>query len=105
METILLLGCTAIIASAVSYSIIEDTWQEYGPTSLWRLAALWQFDLWNLWSGCVIGIFAGFFTGVFILMLGISRQLFSRVRKRLSWSPFLENVVPCVVGGVCVGKY
>ena len=104
MEIIVLLGCTAIVASAVSYSIIGETWQEYGPTSLWKLSAQWTYSQWNLWSGCVIGIFSGFFTGVFILMLGISRQVFSRIRQKLSWSPFLENVVPCVIGGVCVGK-
>ena len=61
MEIIVLLGCTAIVASAVSYSIIGETWQEYGPTSLWKLSAQWTYSQWNLWSGCVIGIFAGHF--------------------------------------------
>lgn len=103
METIVVLGVTAVVASAVAYSLIGVTWQEYSSTTLWKLSAQWEYNQWNLWDGCVVGIFAGFFTGVFILMLGITRQLFSRLRQRLSWSPFLLNVVPCVLGGVCIG--
>lgn len=103
METIVVLGVTAVVSSAVAYSIIGVSWQEYAPTTLWKLSANWEFNQWNLWDGCVIGIFAGFFTGVFILMLGISRQIFSRIRQRLAWSPILRETVPCVLGGACIG--
>lgn len=53
----------------------------------------------------MIGVFAAVFSFIFIIMLGISRQFFGRLRLFLSFSPCLKNVVPPTLGGLMIGMY
>lgn len=68
-----------------------------------QLAVEWEFNLWNLGDAFVIGVFAAFFSFVFIVMLGASRQFFGRLRVFLSFSPFLKKVLPSTIGGLMIG--
>lgn len=54
-------------------------------------------------TGFVIGVISACLCFMILLTIGVTKQLFNRIRSRLA-NPFLQEVLPPVIGGIAIGK-
>jgi H+/Cl- antiporter ClcA len=64
---------------------------------------MWEFEEWQCLVAFVIGVVCAALSLVIIIFVGITKQIFNRIRHRLDDSPFLAKVVPPVIAGVAIG--
>lgn len=53
-------------------------------------------------TGFVIGVVSGCLCFMCLLTIGITKQIFNRIRSRIA-NPFLQEVLPPLIGGVVIG--
>lgn len=61
------------------------------------------YHSWQIGTGILIGIVAGGLCTMVMITIGITRQVFFRLRMRLSPFPFLKEVLPPTIGGLIIG--
>lgn len=102
MESTTILSIGGIIAFVIYYEMVGPTYLDHLGTS-YTLTAAWDYNSWNVITGFIIGVVsAGICLGI-LLFLGIVKQLFMRLRARLAFSRFLRDVIPPIIGGICIG--
>jgi len=55
-------------------------------------------------TGFVIGVVSACLCFMVLLTIGVTKQLFNRIRSRLA-NPFLQEVLPPVIGGIAIGTF
>ena len=55
-------------------------------------------------TGFVIGVVSAALCFMILLTIGVTKQLFNRLRSRLA-NPFLQEVLPPVIGGIVIGGF
>ena len=102
MEGILVLSSSALCAFVVYYFLLGYTDVHYYSTS-YLLSYSWTFDLYQCGTAFLIGIVSGIIGLTAIIVIGICRQIFARIKLRLERNKFFLNIVPPVLGGLIVG--
>ena len=102
MESIAILSCGACTAFVVYYWLIEYTWVEHVERQLF-LTYSWDFEISQVGTAVCIGLLSGVISLVQVIMIGICKQIFTRIRLRLERNKFLQNVLPPLIGGLIVG--
>ena len=59
---------------------------------------------WMIGTGFVIGVISGCLCFMCVITIGITKQLFSRIRGRIA-NKFLQEVIPPLIGGIAIGKH
>lgn len=104
MESITILAFSACISFITYYGLVDYTYLDHIKTN--PLAAYqWEFDEWQCTTGFVIGCICAALSLFLILCIGITKQIFLRLRTRLQERNrhFLSYVLPPVIGGITVG--
>lgn len=57
---------------------------------------------WMVGTGFVIGVVCGCLCFMILLTIGITKQIFNRIRGRIA-NPFLQEVLPPLIGGIVIG--
>lgn len=58
---------------------------------------------WMVGTGFVIGVVSGCLCFGIVLTIGVTKQIFNRIRSRIA-NPFIREVLPPVIGGLVIGK-
>eukprot|EP00606_Chrysophyceae_sp_TOSAG23-5_P000118 GSChrysophyteH2.ASY1.ANO1.959.1 assembled CDS len=102
MESIIILSCGACVAFVVYYWLIDYTYVEHIQRQFF-LTYSWTFELSQCGTAMLIGIVSGLISLTQVIIIGICKQIFTRIRLGLERNPFLQNVIPPIVGGAIVG--
>ena len=103
MESIIVLSFSGIVSFAVYYELAEKTYLDHTSAFL-GFAYNWEFESWQIVTGFIIGIVSGVLSIMIILIIGINKQIFLRLRTRLgARSRFLACVLPPFIGGLFIG--
>jgi hypothetical protein len=62
------------------------------------------YQNWQVATGFSIGVVSAALCLLVVLTIGVTKQLFSRLRMRLAHNKFLKEVLPPTIGGVIVGE-
>jgi H+/Cl- antiporter ClcA len=109
MESIVILSSAAFTGFLIYYAILNDYGNTLGVDLLnakkynFIVAFQWDFELWQCGTAFLIGITSGVIVLSAIIVIGITRQIFARIRMRLERNKFLQNIVPPIIGGVIIG--
>jgi hypothetical protein len=57
---------------------------------------------WMVGTGFVIGVVSGCLCFMVVLTIGVTKQIFNRIRGRIQ-NKFLQEVLPPVIGGIVIG--
>ena len=55
-------------------------------------------------TGFVIGVISGCLCFMILLTIGVTKQIFNRIRGRIA-NPFIQEVLPPLIGGLAIGTY
>jgi len=102
MESIVILSSGACTAFVIYYWLIEYTWVEHFKRQLY-LTYSWDFELYQCGTACLMGLMAGCISLVQVIIIGICKQIFTRIRLRLERNKFLQNIIPPIIGGAIIG--
>lgn len=102
MESIVILSCGACTGFVIYYWLIEYTWVEHMQRQLF-LTYQWEFELYQCGTACLMGLIAGLISLIQVIIIGICKQIFTRIRLRLERNKFLQNIIPPIVGGLIIG--
>jgi hypothetical protein len=61
------------------------------------------YQNWQVATGFIIGVVSAALCLLVVLTIGVTKQLFSRLRMRLAHNKFLKEVLPPTVGGIIIG--
>lgn len=107
MESTMVLSWSACIAFAVYYEMVGVTWIEHIAPNGIGLSYDWLGDpgykSWQILTGFAIGVISAALNLGVMITIGICKQVFIRMRQRLSWNSFLKEIVPPTIGGLCIG--
>jgi H+/Cl- antiporter ClcA len=106
MESTIILSISAMVGFVIYYELIEPTYLEYATNSGAILAVEWLaegYHSWQIGTGIVIGIVAGGLCTMVLITIGITKQIFFRLRFRLARFPALREILPPTLGGLIVG--
>jgi hypothetical protein len=59
---------------------------------------------WMVGTGFVIGVVSGCLCFMCLMTIGVTKQIFNRIRSRIA-NPFLQEVLPPLIGGITIGAY
>jgi hypothetical protein len=57
---------------------------------------------WMVGTGFVIGVVSGCLCFMCLLTIGVTKQIFNRIRSRIA-NPFIREVLPPLIGGITIG--
>lgn len=106
MESMIVLSFSGIVSYIIYYTLSDNTYLERISQSYqhYIVAVKWEFDEWQLGTGFCIGIVAGVVSVLMILVIGINKQVFYRIRSRLrKRNSFVGSVVPPALAGLVIG--
>eukprot|EP01033_Poteriospumella_lacustris_P006619 gene6619-4769_t len=106
MESTIILSISAMVGFVIYYELIEPTYLEYAENSGAILAIEWLemgYSSWQIGTGIMIGLVAGGLCTMVMITIGITKQIFQRMRLRLARAPFLQEVLPPTIGGLIIG--
>lgn len=103
VESMIIIGFSALAAFIVGYPIIGATFLDYINTNVVAVAVDWKFELWHCIAAFVIGIISALLSLAIMIIVGITKQIFARIRMRLIRFPFARQVLPPIIGGAIVG--
>ena len=108
MESSIILGISSSIGFAVYYEMQGATYVNHiNPTSI-SLSIEWLnfpgFMSWQLVTGFCIGVVSAGLCFVTLIMSGVCKQIFIRMREKLGGNSYLKEVIPPVIGGIVIGK-
>ena len=109
MESIVILSAAAFTGFIIYYALLSDYTNTLGVELLngksynFIVAYKWKFELWQCGTAFLIGITSGIIVLSAIIVIGITKQIFARIRMRLERNKFLQNVLPPIIGGVIIG--
>jgi len=61
------------------------------------------YEDWQIGTGFICGVISATLCFMVLVTIGITKQVFNRIRLRLSHNLFLKEVVPPLVGGIIIG--
>ena len=102
MESIVILSTGAVVSFVLYYWLIEYTKVEYFQRQFF-LTYSWNFELSQCGTAVFIGIISGVISLTQVIVLGICKQVFTRIRLRLERNSFMQNIIPPVLGGLLIG--
>lgn len=102
MESIVILSSSALCSFVMYYFVLEYSFVDLYSAS-YVLSFTWDFDLYQCGTAFIIGVVSGVIGLLSIIIIGICRQIFARIRLRLARNKFLQAVTPPVIGGLVVG--
>lgn len=105
MESILVMSIPAIISYMVYYSLVNDSFESLVSSEGIIFSIAWEYNLWNCGTAVILGVVCAALGLCLMLFIGITKQIFNRIRMRLSFNRFLQCVIPPFIGGLCVGKF
>lgn len=103
MESIVILSAGACVAFVMYFWLIPYTKIELMKRQLF-LTYSWDFEVYQCGTAVVIGIISGLISLTQVIIIGICKQIFTRIRLRLERNKFWQNVMPPIVGGLIVGS-
>jgi H+/Cl- antiporter ClcA len=103
MESVLTLSVGSIIAFAIYYRFAENLYLERLASTGVVLSLEWDFQLENCITGLIFGVVSAGLCVVNILMIGVFRQVFNRIRDRADERGLSGTIVAPLIGGVAVG--
>lgn len=105
-EAMIVLFWSALISWCVFYPLSNASYIGLTTTEGIAFADQWidlGFQESQVLVGVVIGLISAGAGFAILLVMGISKQVFIRIRQRLSFSTFLQAVVPPIIGGIIIG--
>eukprot|EP00605_Chrysophyceae_sp_TOSAG23-4_P001239 GSChrysophyteH1.ASY1.ANO1.1350.1 assembled CDS len=102
MESIVILSTGAVVSFVLYYWLVEYTEVEYFQRQFF-LTYSWNFELSQCGTAVFIGIISGVISLTQVIVLGICKQIFTRIRLRLERNSFMQNIIPPVLGGLLIG--
>jgi len=63
------------------------------------------YEDWQIGTGFLCGIICSALCLMALLTIGITKQVFNRIRMRLSHNMFLKEVIPPLIGGIIIGTF
>lgn len=107
MESSIYFSIVGSISFAMYYSMATNTWIDHASDSTAKLSGEWLhnggYQNWMVVTATLIGFVSAGICFMCILSLGIFRQVFNRIRQRLSFNKALEEIVPPTIGGIVLG--
>lgn len=104
MESILTLSVGAVVAFAIYYRFAENMYLERLTSTGGVLSVGWNFELENCVTGLIIGIVSAGLCVVNVLMIGVFRQVFNRIRDRMDQRGLPGTIIAPLIGGIAVGS-
>jgi hypothetical protein len=104
MESITIIGFGACVAFFVNYSLVDYTWLEHLSHDSMALAYEWDFEPWHCGTGFIIGLVSAVLSTCTMIIVGITKQIFARISRRLERYKFLSAVIPPTIGGLVIGN-
>lgn len=102
MESIVILSSSALCSFVMYYFVLDYSLVDLYSAS-YVLSYTWDFDLYQCGTALLIGVVSGAIGLTSIIIIGICRQIFARIRLKLERNKFLQAVLPPVIGGIIVG--
>eukprot|EP01032_Pedospumella_encystans_P020341 gene20341-23105_t len=103
MESSTILSIGAVVCFVVYYEMVTSSYIEHVSTNGIKLSSQWlEYEDWMVGTGFVIGVVSAALCFMILLTIGVTKQLFNRIRSRLA-NPFLQEVLPPVIGGIAIG--
>lgn len=106
MENVIVLSFSAICSFVMYYCVVDFTYVHSIPQtpSAHLLSVQWEFENWHISTAFVIGVVSSGMSLCTIIIIGICKTIFTRLRTRFgAVSPLLGQVVPPLVGGAVIG--
>ncbi|KAJ1424259.1 chloride channel [Ochromonadaceae sp. CCMP2298] len=107
MESTTILAVCAVVCFIVYYELVGESYIEELSNKGAFLSAQWLhadgYQSWMVGTGFVIGIVSAMLSFLCIVTIGITKQIFNRIRMRLEHNKFLQEILPPVIGGICIG--
>lgn len=134
MESTTILSFGSIVCFAIFYEMVDVTYLEYITENgllvsfccfksffnhnvslmfkiyfLIKISASWTenggYENWMIVTGFIIGVVSAALCITILLFVGITKQVFGRIKERLAHNSFLKEVVPPLIGGICIGIF
>jgi H+/Cl- antiporter ClcA len=102
MEHTIILSMGALGGFVTYYGVQNETYLEH-PDQKYYFAIDWQFELWNCGTGFIVGLVCGCLGIAMLLSIGISKQVFARLRMRFDQIGLSGTMCAPVVGGLMLG--
>jgi len=104
MESVLTLSVGSIIAFAIYYRFSDNMYLERLASTGVVLSLEWEFELENCITGLIFGVVSAGLCVVAVLMIGVCRQLFNRIRDRMDERGLPGTIIAPLIGGLVVGS-
>jgi hypothetical protein len=110
MESTTILSSAACIGFAVYYEMVDVTLIDHISPNGINLSEGWiaadgGYESWQICTGFFVGIISAFLCIGILLHVGVTKQIFFRIKEKLSFNPFLREVVPPTIGGIAIGRF
>ena len=102
METYTVMAVGAIVSWSIYTSLVEKTYLHEIPKSL-KLTIFWDFEMWNLGTGLICGILSGFLCVTQLIAIGITKQIFVRLKKKCAALSIPGTIIAPTIGGLIIG--
>lgn len=103
MESIIVMSIGAIAAFLVYYALLGTTYVNYFSNNL-IMVYNWEFEEWQCGTAILIGVVSAAIALTTILFVGITKQIFVRIRLRLERNKLLQAILPPMIGGLLIGS-
>ena len=105
MESIMLLSFSAIASYTISYALLGSTYIDYIPHSTIIIGAGWEYQLSHCLSAFYIGFICAFINLLFMLLIGLCKQLILIVRLFFDYYDFIffKYIMPPLLSGLIIG--
>ena len=106
MESMIVLSFSGIVSFITYFTLSDNTYLERisQAYSHYAVAVKWEFEEWQLGTGFCIGLVGGAVAVLMILIIGINKQFFYRVRSRLrKRNSLLGSIAPPAIAGIFIG--
>lgn len=97
------LSMGAIVAFVIYYRFANQLYLEHLASTGIALSLQWEFELENCVTAVVFGIISAGLCVTAIVMIGIFRQVFNRIRDRLDGRGLPGTIIAPLIGGIAVG--
>lgn len=107
MEAVTTMSISACISFAVYYEMVGETALDYLSPGIAVFSEKWEYDGGyndhQFFSAVAIGCVSAALCLYVTINIGVTKQIFARIRMRLENKPFLKEVVPPLLGGIAIG--
>ncbi|KAJ1419428.1 chloride channel, partial [Ochromonadaceae sp. CCMP2298] len=107
MESTTVLAIAAVSCFVVYYEVAKNSYIEQLSNKGFFISALWvhkeDYRDFMVATGFIIGVVSAALCLLVVVTIGATKQIFNRLRERLAWNKFLQEVLPPTLGGIIIG--